>query len=343
MVSSITRQQEDAFKEIDELYLKSGLIKDIIQQIDLVREDAKRSGYTNDPECIFVTGESDAGKTTLISHYESLNPRVDEGIFTRVPVLSAKLPDSTHPKPIPKKLLRRLEGDENADVRKGDKDDLTETLRCQMNKAEVELVILDEFQHFIETASRTVIHKNGNWLKTFIDETKRPVVLFGMPWSVEILNTNIQLSNRFGPRFSLDTFTKDTFDDFAGFVLRLEKRLPFEGKGYLTSPSEKVFRLFAACSGNIGSLMKHVIRPAAKQAVRKNLQSIPDDLLFQSCQNRMGVLKLTANPFQGNITNVVARQCIAPSRWQTPQRRGDECVVEAKYSKLTISDVFSRR
>ena len=64
------------------------------------------------------------------------------------------------------------------------------------------LIILDEFQHFVDKDSWRVLKNVSDWLKNLIDETEVPIVLIGMPYAVEILDApgNEQLQRRFSVR-----------------------------------------------------------------------------------------------------------------------------------------------
>ncbi len=338
MMGKLTADQEAAIKIINTIFVESPTIKNILSSIDEIRDDAVQSGFSNLPDCILVTGESGAGKTSLIEKYLNKSPIGEGDEHTSIPILHADLPNSKHPKPIAERLLLALEG-MAADVRVGDHSKLTGQLIHQMNKARVELVILDEFQHFIESQSERVIEQNGDWLKSFINASKRPVILFGMPWSKVVLSSNSQLSNRFGLRFDLHPFTRDSYNDFRVFLKRVDKELPFTGDFQLFT-ADTAFRLFAASSGNIGLLMRHIIRPAARTAVKQGLGGLSNEILYRACDSRMEVLHLTSNPFHGDIENIVALECTAPSRWQQNQVRGKSSVIGAKYRKTSIADIF---
>ena len=47
---------------------------------------------TAEPDCCSIAGESGSGKTTIISYFASLHPRVDHQSGVEVPVLVVKVP-----------------------------------------------------------------------------------------------------------------------------------------------------------------------------------------------------------------------------------------------------------
>lgn len=53
---------------------------------------------------------------------------------------------------------------------------VNQTLRVikMVNDCGVEIIILDEFQHFIDSDSKIILDSVSNWLKDLINETKKP-------------------------------------------------------------------------------------------------------------------------------------------------------------------------
>ena len=70
------------------------------------------------------------------------------------------------------------------------------------------MLILDEFQHFIDRDSAKVLKTVSDWLKTLILDTNLPIILIGLPEAEQILQLNChsQLSRRFANRCYLGPF-----------------------------------------------------------------------------------------------------------------------------------------
>ncbi len=52
------------------------------------------------------------------------------------------------------------------------------------------MLILDEFQHFIDRDSAKVLKTVSDWLKTLILDTNLPIILIGLPEAEQILQLN---------------------------------------------------------------------------------------------------------------------------------------------------------
>lgn len=164
----------------------------------------------------------------------------------------------------------------------------------------VELIILDEFQHFIDSDSNVVLVNISNWLKDLINATEKPVVLVGMPHSEVVLTANPQLERRFSMRESLEPFGWNTSikqGEFRSFLKHLDRRLPFPKLSNLAS-GELSFRIYCATDGLIGYVMK-LVRRAAILAVERKLERVDVELLAESYDERLSSRRpRRANPFR---------------------------------------------
>jgi Cdc6-like AAA superfamily ATPase len=152
---------------------------------------------------LLITGESGVGKTTLCKKYVERYPRIDLTEKTKVPVLLARIPFPATPKNLVTVLLAEL-GDPLSD--KGTTFSKTKRLFKLLKECEVELIILDEFQHFIDRDSDKVLNTISDWLKQLINESKLPIVLVGLSESIKILEANSQLRRRFAMSDELTNF-----------------------------------------------------------------------------------------------------------------------------------------
>src|SRR5437764_557634 len=264
--------------------------------LDKIAYCHQHSKVAAEPECLLITGLQGAGKTTLCRTYVRKYPKkfTREGAVT--PVLSTFVPSITTKKSLPTKLLHAL-GDGAAE--KGTS--VTQTLRIikLVEDCEVEIVILDEFQHFIDSDSNADLINVSNWLKDLINETGKPVVLVGMPHSEVVLRANPQLERRFSMRENLEPFGWDTSakqGEFKSFLKHLDRRLPFPTRSNL-SDHEKAFRIFCATNGFIGYVMK-LVRRAAILAIDRAADCLDLELLAESYDERLAVGVLgRMNPF----------------------------------------------
>lgn len=211
----------------------------------------------DEPNCLLITGESGCGKSTLRNQYAKNYPRVEMEDRTAIPVLHLELPSQPTVKNVAERILIEL-GDPFAE--KGSAEGKTARIVRLLKECRVELVILDEFQHFVDRSSEKVEYKVADWLKSVINASKVPFVLMGLPRCKRILDVNEQLRRRFLPRIELNRFRisrKDERKQFVGVLKSLEKAMPLDTPTALTD-KEIVPRIYFATHGVIDHTMKLV-------------------------------------------------------------------------------------
>lgn len=230
-----------------------------------------------EPHCLLITAESGCGKSTLRETYANQYPRLELDDRTLIPVLHFQL--SSHPtvKNVAEHMLIKL-GDPFAE--KGSAEGKTARIVSLLKECGVELVILDEFQHFVDRSSEKVEYKVADWLKSVISESKVPFVLIGLPRCKRILEVNEQLRRRFLPRVSLHRFRIDILEErrhFFGLLKNLEKSLPLQSPSALCEKSV-VPRIYYATHGVIDHTMK-LIGESLNIALSERLPTIDQEVL----------------------------------------------------------------
>jgi Cdc6-like AAA superfamily ATPase len=249
-----------------------------------------------EPECVFIGGPPGAGKTTLIEHYKLQFPAVDRGDVIEVPVLCDRVPSKATDKNLATKLLMGL-GDPAAE--RGSAFNQTTRLKRFVKACGVQLIILDEFQHFVDKDSWKVLKNVSDWLKNLIDEAGVPVILIGMPYAVEILDSpgNEQLQRRFAVRASLNPFGWDDVEErkeFRSFLKAVDDRLPLNEPSHLSDPL-LAFRFYCATNGRVGKVMK-VIRRAVELALDQGLEQLTLEVIADAYDDRL----MADHPDRGN-------------------------------------------
>src|ERR1041385_9343219 len=188
---------EDRMQLIETLYVHFPRNEVALKSIHSCHTHAKRA---KESEGILIQGNTGAGKTTLVKLYMKNYPRKHTAEKTMVPVLYASVPVPATCKSLVTTLLTAI-GDPAA--QKGSQ--ITQTLRLKryIGACKVELLILDEFQHFQDRESLRVLKTISDWLKVLMDETGVPMVLAGLPYSHTVLDdeNNQQLRRRFPLKF----------------------------------------------------------------------------------------------------------------------------------------------
>ena len=290
---------EERISMAERIFIKYPRLKEILSKVDQCHRHAK---LTAEPPCLFVTGPTGAGKTTISRYFRENHPRRTTEEGTVVPVLTATIPSPASVKSLATSLLDSL-GDPIPD--KGSTVSQTYRLYRLMGKCEVELVILDEFQHIIDRERLKVLNTAADWLKNLVNHTGKPMVLMGMPGADKILDANDQLERRFSSRMTLEPFgwgTKTREDDFRRFLQVLDENLPFNTRSQLAS-WETALRIHYATGGVVGKVMA-LVRTATAKAVRDGQDRITLDRLSNAYEEKWGIAQRLrrgekyTNPFE---------------------------------------------
>lgn len=240
----------------------------------------QHSRLTTEPECLLITGPTGAGKTTLCQAYARQQPRRATATGIVMPVVTAAIPVPATAKSLATRLLVAL-GDPAAE--RGTTVQQTLRLVRQLKDSQVELLILDEFQHFIDRDSNHILLTVANWLKDLLNEANVPIVLTGMPYSEVILQANAQLERRFQQRLRLAPFGWETADqqlELRTFLRLVDEHLPLPEVAHLNDTA-LARRLYCATAGVTGALMK-LIRRAAVLAVLRAAPRLTTTLLAEA-------------------------------------------------------------
>ncbi|QSO54068.1 TniB family NTP-binding protein [Alicyclobacillus curvatus] len=254
---------------------------------------------------IFISGETGMGKTTLLREYVKNHPPEVLDDRTRVPVLYVTVPVGSSIKALTSKILEGF-GDPLFD--KGTELNMLSRIYRYIDVCEVELIIFDEFQHLIDSDTQHVLNKVSNWMKTFIETIERPVILCGMPESVDVFAHNPQLDRRFCHRFPLTGFQFDTREsqrEFRSFLKNIDGKLPFVERANLADP-EFSSRLFYASLGVPFYIMK-ILEEATEYAARSGMDQLTMDCFSRAFDTiRRSRRPCVTNPFCDNFNLVEA-------------------------------------
>lgn len=175
---------------------------------------------------LLVSGPSGVGKTSLLRSYAGWFPADHQGKVSTYRVLSITTPSSPTVKSLAEAILVAL-GDPMA--RKGSAEEKTFRIYKLLAACNVELLIIDEFQHFYYTHSVIEFRRISDWLKNLISLSGLAVVLAGLPESEVVIKSNEQLNRRFSSRYYLSGFTgldPDDFDEFRAILKVFDAKLP---------------------------------------------------------------------------------------------------------------------
>jgi hypothetical protein len=189
---------------------------------------------------------------------------------------------------------------------KGNIGSQTRRLHKFLKELKTELIILDEFQHFIDRDSLKVLKTISDWLKVLIDNSKIPVVLMGMPYSHIILDSrgNEQLKRRFSLRRFIEPFgwggTNEAQKDFRNFLKLVDSELPFNKRSNLAGKT-MAFRFYCATNGVISYVMD-IVRMATLTAIEQSLETVNLDILADAYDESLAsAYPNRENPFRREI------------------------------------------
>ncbi len=257
--------------EAAELSRKSSVFtlrKEIIEHTKFtkaIREIARlhqRGREARVAEGMLLVAQTGSGKTTLLEYYERGFPRALLDGVMMIPVLRVDTPESPSVKDLAEAILSAL-GDPAA--AKGTTAAKTRRICHFFRVCGVELLLIDEFQHFFDGTRVTESRRISNWLKLLMIKVRVPVVLAGLPRSIQVVNLNPQLRRRFAAPFYMEPFafgTKEEQLELRGVLGGIQQGLP---KGSVDiSEANMALRFYYASHGLFDYIVK-VIDDAASR------------------------------------------------------------------------------
>lgn len=330
--SGMSKQERKAL--VEKIHVKFPRTEKIKNLIEHCRQHSKIAA---EPECMLLLGTRGNGKTTECKRYALKYPRQVVGHSAIVPVLYVSIPSPTTTKSLPEKILKQL-GDPL--WQKGNTTVQTLRLCDLLGDLQTELLILDEFQSFIDGKTDRAVLDISNWLKNFINEARKPVVLAGLPYCDIVLKANDQLERRFPIRETLHPLgwkyakQQKVFKDFLMYV---DKRLPFGARSNLAD-EHVARRIYCATNGVIDFIMK-IVRRAAELAIDRNMEKLDISLLALAYKQRLSaIVPERPNPFTIAEENLEIKPF-------PPSILGAMAInrrAKAKNKELSLSEIFSR-
>jgi hypothetical protein len=253
-----------------------------------------------EPRRILLVGESGAGKTLVARYIQSCHLiRREEGRLIR-PILYVETPPTPTLKSFGESLLIAL-GDPFAH-RGSSSEKLARALEL-IKAQKIELMIFDEFQHFLDNSRGNSISAVADWFKSLIDDTRVPCLLMGLPRCEAILKVNEQLRRRFSSRIELPSFSIDTEKDETDLrtvLNEIDHLLPTERRSNF-SDIDMARRFYFASNGLIGYIKKLVVG-SYELMLEKNGAFVDRNMLKEAFVREVwceGIEKL--NPFDSQF------------------------------------------
>jgi DNA transposition AAA+ family ATPase len=237
-----------------------------MQKIELLHQRSSLAGVAGG---LLITGHTGSGKSTIKTQYAERYPRKETNVRTHIRVLIVDTPSSPTVRSLVAAMLTAL-GDPAS--QKGTAEEKTERLYKLLKGCGVELLIIDEFQHFLDRGKFSEACTVTDWLKNLLNRANIPVVLIGLPRSAYVLELNEQLRRRFSSRYSLEPFAFSQVDDiqqFRAVLNAIQQQLPIRSS--VLSEYEIAQRFHIATYGLMDYLAK-LIDGAIQIAATRQLQ-----------------------------------------------------------------------
>jgi hypothetical protein len=228
---------------------------------------------------LLVTGHSGIGKSKVLCFYRDEFPKYDDSEGAVIPVLYVVTPAAPTVKNLAESILTAM-GDPFS--HKGTSEQKTSRIYLLLKKCRVELLMIDEFQHFADTNRRSESRAVTDWLKNLLSVAKIPVVLAGLPHSESVIRANPQLARRFSSRKYIRPFEYESIPSqqiFRGILKAIQKEFPISG--IPLHDANVARRIFVATNGVIDYLCKLLDR-AIHLAMTRPHRHITLEVLCQS-------------------------------------------------------------
>ena len=296
--------------------------RELHREIQLCQRLSQLAG---EPHCMSLEGRTGAGKSTLVKAYAESFARTQTADGTSIPVLCMEVPSPVGIKGFASAALKHLGDPAYA---RGTRASMTLRLIGLLQDCGVELVILDDFHHLIDSETNHILSEVSDWLKYLIKQTGVPFLVVGIEGKVElILQANAQLSRLFAARETLQPFRWDTarpktIQEFARFVDYAEQAVDQPLSPDIRR-TELLYRIHYATDGVVGNVM-NLMRFAALLGEMRGKRHIDLALLSMAFRQRLAKhLRGKVDPFAEAATDrfVPPAPPVAPAHTPRDRRR----------------------
>jgi hypothetical protein len=224
------------------------------------------SAAKGEAEGLAVIGESGTGKTSVLNEFKSRHRAIRSSDGMEVPILFASVPSAPTVKSLAGIMLDALGV---PDPERGTENEKTRRLRILMRETGTKMVMIDEFQHFVDQGTHKVMHHVADWLKRLIDDTRSTLVIAGLPSCMAVIDQNPQLARRFLAPIQMTRFQWINPAQRKQFVAILRSFHTEISKDFAIpdiSSEDMAYRVYLATGGLMGYVAKLL-----RQALRNTL------------------------------------------------------------------------
>lgn len=303
--------------------------------------------FQSDQQCMLLTGDTGVGKSHLINNYKKRVLASQTYSRTSMPVLVTRISSHKGLDATLRQMLTDLESF-GSQQRKGPnyKMDLKTQLVKNLIRANVELLIFNEFQELIEFKTPKERQTIANEFKYISEEARVPIILVGMPWTEQIAEEQ-QWSSRLIRRRKLEYFSlKKDIKYYRQYLMGLAKHMPFDEPPKLEDKHIAI-PLFAACRGENRAL-SHLLSEALKLVMVNDDKNLDISHLAQTYKKLYeGQDSQTStvffNPFLEPLDKVLISEVVKPSRYNPNAMTPEEMLIAREFSApSTLAQLLSK-
>ncbi len=252
-------------------------VQAISQQMEEIFNHPKMHRMPN----LAIIGETNNGKTMLLkTFYRRHAPSEDAYLeHPTLPILMLQAPPEPNEGRLYADILNMLFSHAGA---RETADAKLQRIRMLLTNLETKMIILDEFQNALAgTGARLRRFLNG--IKYLGNELSIPIVVAGTPETLNVLQSDPQIANRFEPAF-LPRWDLDA--DYLRLLATIEPKLGLKHPSKLHTPAIAQ-RLHEESEGTIGELMK-LLQALAKDAILSETETITQEMVQRGYLKTLG-------------------------------------------------------
>jgi len=252
-------------------------VQTIIQQMEEVFNHPQMHRMPN----LAIIGDTNNGKTMLLKTFCRRHAPVDYANIERptLPILMLQTPPEPNEGRLYADILIQLFS--SAGAREA-ADSKLQRIRMLLTNLETKMIILDEFQNAL-AGSGARLRRFLNGIKYLGNELSIPIVVAGTPETLNVLQSDPQIANRFEPAF-LPKW--DLGEDYLRLLATIEPKLGLKNKSKLHS-SVIARRLHEESEGTIGELMR-LLQLLAKDAMVSGVEIINEEMVQRGHLKTLG-------------------------------------------------------
>jgi hypothetical protein len=295
----------------DNIIIPNRRAREAHQRFDFMRTRVRGASYRGAPGCLLV-GPTQSGKSTVLHTYQDRLNSPEQLESHRIPALMVTLTAHQTRKGLAQDILRAIEafGYETLWWR-GTEAVLLDRVQTYVRKLGVEILMLDEFHHLVDSDRGKVAASVAETIKWLLIEAVAPVVMSGIDAAWRPLRANPQLAARCEPAIQLNpldptkTEDRELFRDFLSDYL-----VEFEDLG-LARNATAVLRqatvpdcIHESAGGVLGEAC-NLLKAALALAVLDGREEIDEEDLAAAQESRRGVFDPPGrNPFREGLSAV---------------------------------------